>query len=83
MGIENGTPQGSVISPVLFNVIVNDMFGEVVVGFGRSLFADDGAIWKRGRNVNYVMGQMQQALSKVEQWAGRWGFKIWGLSLSV
>lgn len=49
--VDNGTPQGSIISPVLFNVMVNDMFDDVGEGFGRSLFADDRAVWKRGRNV--------------------------------
>ncbi len=45
--IENGTPQGSVFSPVLFNVMMNDIFQKVHQGFGKSLFADDGTIWRR------------------------------------
>ena len=30
-------------------------FEGVEVSMGRSLFADDGALWKRGRNVEYVV----------------------------
>jgi len=76
VGIENGTPQGSVISPVLFNIMINDIFGKVERGFGLSLFADDGAIWKRGRNVEFVLKQIQRVLLSVEEWGNTWGFKI-------
>ncbi len=51
--VENGTPQGSVISPLLFNIMINDILANVQPGIGRSLFADDGSQWKRGKNVKY------------------------------
>lgn len=73
--IEYGTPQRSVISPVLFNIMKNYIFSNVGNGFGKSLFADDGAMWKRGRNADFVLKQVQRALVSVEEWAGRWGFK--------
>ncbi|MGL5623358.1 reverse transcriptase domain-containing protein [Cetobacterium sp.] len=50
--IENGTSQGSVSSPILFNLLINDIYYTVDNGIGRSLYADDGALWKRGRNEN-------------------------------
>uniref|UniRef100_A0A8C2KZI6 Uncharacterized protein n=1 Tax=Cyprinus carpio TaxID=7962 RepID=A0A8C2KZI6_CYPCA len=74
--VENGTPQGSVISPVLFNVMINDIFSKLNRGFGMALFADDAAVWKRGRNLNYIYKQVQQAINKVEAWADEWGFRI-------
>ena len=74
--IDNGTPQGSVISPVLFNVMINDIFQDVGPGFGMSLFADDGAVWKRGRDIKHVSKRMQGALNKITEWGNRWGFKI-------
>ncbi|XP_016409773.1 RNA-directed DNA polymerase from mobile element jockey-like isoform X2 [Sinocyclocheilus rhinocerous] len=74
--IENGTPQGSVSSPILFNLMINDIFHNVDTGIGRSLYADDGALWKRGRNVLFVENKMQKAVNEVENWANCWGFRF-------
>ncbi len=62
--IENGTPQGSVSNPILFNLMINDIFHNVDTGIGRSLYADDGALWKRGRNVLFVENKMQKAVNE-------------------
>lgn len=45
--LENGTPQGSCISPTLFNIMVNDM-SDCLKNCEMSQLADDGAIWKSG-----------------------------------
>ena len=74
--VENGTPQGSGISLVLFNVMVNDNFKDIGSGFGFSLFADDGAVWKRGRNIKHITEKIQEALNKIMDRGSRWGFKI-------
>lgn len=41
--VENGTPQGSKVSPLLFSRM------------RFSLFADDWAIWKKGRIVEFIV----------------------------
>lgn len=74
--VENGTPQGSAISPVLFNIMINDVFKNVSPDIVVSLYADDGALWRRGGNVNLVVNKIQQAIMEVEKWAGDWGFKF-------
>ncbi len=73
--VENGTPQGSVSSPILFNLMI-DIFTQIDMGIGRSLYADDGALWKRGRNVGHVEKCMQTAVNIVENWASEWGFRF-------
>lgn len=65
--LENGAPQGSVISPLLFNIPVNGVFSRVGKEFRFPLFADDGAIWKQGRNLSYIYGQTQATLDKVSK----------------
>lgn len=74
--VENGTPQGSVISPVLFLIMINDVYNNVNPDIGKSLFADDGAIWKRGRNMDFVVKKVQEAVNEVEEWSLNWGFKL-------
>lgn len=69
-GIENGTPQGSVISPALFNVMIND------IGTGLSLFIDDVAVWKSRRNMKCEFERMQGAWDKIADWGSRWGFRM-------
>ena len=74
--IKNVTPQGSVISQVLFNIMINGIFQEVPQSIGKSLFADDGAICKRGRNIDYLFSQIQKAIDLTVLWANKWGFRI-------
>ena len=47
--VENGTPQGSVIRPLLSNIMINNVFSNVQPGIGKSLFADDCSLWKTGK----------------------------------
>jgi hypothetical protein len=46
---------GSVISPLLFSIMINDIYSQVQPDIGRLLFSDVGALWKRGRNVPYTV----------------------------
>ncbi len=43
---------------------------------GRALFADDGEIWKSGRNIECVSQRLQKAVDKVEVWANNWSFRL-------
>ncbi|KAK7891307.1 hypothetical protein WMY93_023270 [Mugilogobius chulae] len=45
-------------------------------GVGRSLFADDGALWKRGKNIHYLVNKVQDAIDYVVEWGLDWGFRF-------
>ncbi len=70
--VENGTPQGSVISTILFSIMINDIYLELPVDMGRSLFADDGAIWKRGRNGEFINKKLLNGINQVAEWGIKW-----------
>merc|ERR1712035_111460 len=74
--VGNGTPQGSVISPLLFIIMINDVFSKVPADIGRSLFADDGALWKRGRNMEHAIRKVQGAIDEVVEWGYDWGCRF-------
>ncbi len=40
------------------------------------MFADDGAVWKRGRNIEYTIRKVQNAIDKVVEWGYDWGFRF-------
>ncbi len=42
--------------------MINYVFSQVQGDIGRSLFADDGAVWKWGRNINHITGKIQETL---------------------
>lgn len=75
MTLENGTPQGSVISPTLFLIMINDLRVSTP-GVQLSIFADDSAVYKSGRKLNLVIKHLQESLDQVQNWCNEWGMKI-------
>jgi hypothetical protein len=73
MNLENGTPQGSVISPILFLIMIND-FPETSNNVKNAIFADDSSIWKSERDLSKIADALQIELDKIQAWCDQWGF---------
>ena len=71
-----GVPQGSVLSPTLFTILINDLFSEVSSVVSTSLFADDGALWIVSDDLTEALKEMQDALDIVTEWSHTWGLQI-------
>ena len=78
---ENGSPQGRVLSPTLFNVIGDSLkqkLHNLLIRYGVDLsqFADGSAVWKSGKNVDEIIRIIEIILEAIEEWAIEWGFLI-------
>ena len=73
---EQGVPQGSILSPILFNLKQNNIAKTIPKNIEKSLYVDDLAIYYRGRNMSTVERQLQQALNNIERFADDNGFRF-------
>ncbi len=82
--IENGSPQGSVISPILFNVMIDTLYetlnheiyqADPDERVDLSQFADDSSIWHVHHDIDVSLKAMQSALNKITIWQNEWGLK--------
>ena len=71
--LQNGIPQGSCISPMLFNIMINDLFDIIPSNINFSLFADDCSIWCTDIDSQHSIPRLQQALDSIEDWSRRNG----------
>ena len=71
-----GVPQGSVLSPTLFTIFINDMFDGIPECVQTSLYADDGALWVTAPTLDQALGHMQRALDVVVSWTHSWGLTL-------
>ena len=69
-----GLPQGSVISPLLFILFIADCYKEV--SCKKVKFADDGTIWKTGKDWHKLLEELKSDFRHVCMWASRWRIKL-------
>ena len=73
---EMGVPQGSILSPLLFNIKINNIIKSVLQGNDSSLFVDDFALIVRGKSLARVEREMQLCVNSVHKWVVENGFKF-------
>ena len=71
-----GVPQGSVLSPLLFLIYVNDLPKRHHRQNSKSQFADDTALWAASRNVHIAAKLLQKDLRKLAKWCAKWRIKL-------
>ena len=55
--------------------MIND-FPTSEPGTETSIYADDSAIWRSGRNLKTIEDKLQTDVNKIAKWCDEWGFKL-------
>ena len=72
--ITSGVPQGAILSPLLFNIMLRDI--PKVDGVTYSEYADDIAIYSTGINRALLISKLQEAINRFVEWANAWGQEV-------
>ena len=74
---ERGCPQGGVLSPLLWLLVVDELLDELSgCGVHVQAYADDVAVIAAGKDTTALVGNMQMALDKVVSWCDRTGLTV-------
>lgn len=74
--LENGIPQGSVLSCTLFSIAINDICKVIKHPVQKSLFVDDLTVYLKSKNLNYLRVKLQSTINSVSEWALANGFTL-------
>ena len=71
--LEAGTPQGSILSPILYLIYMNDATDCLDTNqVAASQYADDIGTWATGDTVAGTIANIQRNLTRLEQWCKKW-----------
>jgi hypothetical protein len=72
--MQAGVPQGSVLSPTLYNLYIND--APQTIGVNLVLFADDTCLYATERTEGYVLRKLSRGLNSMAVWCERCNIEI-------
>ena len=67
--LENGIPQGSVLSVTLFLIVINTILESLKTPIKTALYCDDLAVFILSRNLQKCKEDLQYALTKLSEWS--------------
>ena len=74
--LQNGVPQGGVLSPTLFLVFINDIQKQISKKVYPSLYADDLALLCTEEELGTAKIRLQTTLNGISKWASDWGLSV-------
>lgn len=74
--LEDGVPQGSILSVTLFAVAINSVISVLPEGVRGSLYVDDLSISVSGSRMSLIERKLQLALNRISTWAETQGFRF-------
>ena len=69
------SPQGSVLSPTLFSIYINDVQKVISKGVNAALYADDLALWATEEYIGTAKTRLQSTLDNLNEWTNDWIMK--------
>lgn len=73
--LKNDTQQGSVISPLLFVIMVNDLPKSIRCSYS-GMYAEDMIIWGQNKNLSILQKEIEADASSALKWYAKWGSKV-------
>lgn len=72
--MEEGIPQGSVLSCTCFMIAINSICQDISPTIGMTLYVDDFTIYATGATTGSIERRLQNAISKLQNWTDKTGF---------